>query len=151
VYRLILTLVASVFRRGAATVTDLGVITVWLFFSVTYFAVHLNNIAEIWALLIAYGIPIVGLVLDGARQKATFGMRIWRIVLRTKAETDPSFFHSLGRFVVGFIFVPLFPVSWLIAYFDEQHRSLADLVCGTSVRFYGEHLKHRGFDVVPTE
>ncbi len=82
---------------------------------------------------IGYGLPFVCNALYAASYGATYGMRNRKVVYRSTDGRPISGAHRFVRALVGVALLWLLPVSIVVAIIDKRKRSLADLVCGTTV------------------
>lgn len=97
----------------------------------------------------AYGLPqplakrvvlaCIGLVIllavtiDGAPDRATYGMRKRGLCLLTRDGKQVSFLQWCPRVWLGVACLPLAPLSAVVILCDLRGRSLSDLACGTKV------------------
>jgi uncharacterized RDD family membrane protein YckC len=105
-------------------------------------------------LVIQIGIAFTLPTLDGIIRRATFGMRLNNLFFASPVGEEISHFRCMVRIIVGFILIPLLPVSALIMARNPENRSLADLICGTSIWWSpnGKITRElQGFEVIPLE
>jgi len=84
--------------------------------------------------LITWGIPVLCVAIDGAIFRATYGMRKRMIRITRTDGTEVSGLRSFTRVLIGLALIPLSPISLICAIVDRDRRTLADRLCGTSVR-----------------
>ena len=77
--------------------------------------------------------PFVLNALYAARHLATFGMRMRDLQFRLSDGSTASGARCFVRALVALLCMPLLPVSVITALVDERRRSVADLLCGTTV------------------
>jgi len=92
-----------------------------------------KSVAERILFSIGYGLPFVCNALYAAHCGATYGMRNRKVTYRSADGRPISGAQSFVRALVGVALLWLLPVSIVTAIIDKRNRSLADLVCGTTV------------------
>ena len=92
-----------------------------------------KSVAEGILFSIGYALPFVCNALYAAHYGATYGMKSRKVVYRSTDGRPISGARSFARALVGVAFLWLLPVSIVTAIVDKRNRSLADLVCGTTV------------------
>lgn len=89
--------------------------------------------SEALAMTAVLSLPFLWMIVDGGIAKATYGMRKCNVRFGHADGTQIGLARCLVRLAAGIILLPLFPVSWIIALIDGQHRTLADHICKTAV------------------
>ena len=82
-------------------------------------------------------VPLLWFVLDGAFHRATYGMRSRKLVFVFQEAAQASRLRSLCRIAMGIVLMPVLPVTVVVALADRKHRTIADLVCSTTVGAQG--------------
>lgn len=77
--------------------------------------------------------PMLWLVINGGFRRATYGMRQRGIRFANMEGERLAIFHSACRVLTGLMLLPTLPISLVLMVVDKQHRSLADMLCGTKV------------------
>src|SRR5437899_1285822 len=135
-------MIAPLSRRFSAAMSTCVLIVVWLLFSVWFFSFPLPLseilrrcgapflVARWLPPAIVFGIPSAWYVLDGAVNRATYGMRRARIRFCSIDFSEAAFEACLLRLMAGVLTMPISPILGLAALFDSRRRTLVDLVSG---------------------
>ena len=77
--------------------------------------------------------PLLFTAVSDAASNATYGMKLREVVFRDVQGAPISRWRHMGRVLLGFLCVPLLPVSIITCIRDAKNRSIPDLLCGTIV------------------
>ena len=83
--------------------------------------------------IVIISLPFLWIVFDGLLPRATYGMRKRGLRFGNINGGPINGWRCALRIIMGIIFIPLFPASWIIAIMDERNRTIADRVCKTAV------------------
>jgi uncharacterized RDD family membrane protein YckC len=137
---------ASIRQRGDAAATSAARIVLWVFACGFLFCAvgaglpsarspgPLQHIADAWLIFLTYIFPLLVNAIYSARYGGTFGMVKYGIGYARHPGGQTSRFRCFVRTFAGILCMPLLPISLLTMYVDAHRRSLADLLCGTTVR-----------------
>ncbi len=103
--------------------------------------------------MLAY-VPLVAwLLFDGADRRGSLGLRLMRCRIGSQQGGEIGFWRCFWRLWLGIMFVPLFPVSAMVALCNERGRTLADMASGTTVWYEPASLGQdaRASHVMPLE
>jgi hypothetical protein len=139
-------LVAPLYRRvEAAATTVTPILLWWMLGSVGMCAGMMDSFLlpakSEWARvsIVATGYSVVWLfplfftAVSGAASNATYGMKLRELVFRDMHGAPISRWRHMKRVLVGFLCVPVLPVSIITCIRDANKRSIPDLLCGTIV------------------
>ena len=141
--------IASLARRSVAGFVSASYIFAWMFLSSCFLRVTLpdslpasmtgvvlwvEGCAIVFAVWIA---PFLFNALYSARHEATLGMRPVGLKYRSVGGDRLSGRACFFRTLVGTACLPLLPVSIVIAMIDRRNRSVADLLCRTTICAFG--------------
>ena len=140
---MVMTAVAPMVRRVEASATTAVLVLVWLFLAPyligTLFPSTETTVAD-WRVprFVAVGAiwSLSGLwvILDGARARATYGMRKRKLIFSTEDGRALSFLSCSLRILVGIMLLPFAPISLAVGMYDSRNRTIADRLCGTVVQ-----------------
>ena len=88
--------------------------------------------------LAIFGVPIIWLAIDGARHRATWGMRKRSLIFLKADGQEMSLIESFIRIILGIALMPLFPFSIITILRDSHGRTITDFLCGTISRVLGD-------------
>ena len=77
--------------------------------------------------------PLFFTAVSGAASNATYGMKLRGLIFRDVQGAPVSRWRHIGRVLLGFLCVPVLPVSIITCIRDANNRSIPDLLCGTIV------------------
>lgn len=92
------------------------------------------------------GAPIAVYIVDATWWRATYGMRLHRLQFVTSSGDRPTRLHVMSRVVMGFLLLPVLPVSWYLLLWGGHGQTLPDYLCRTAV--VPANAGTRGFPVV---
>jgi uncharacterized RDD family membrane protein YckC len=96
-----------------------------------------NGISQAWAdavaIFVIWGIPILGMFTTSIFARRTLGMRKRGLIFKAANGHDITILHCGLRLIAGCVFLPVAPLSLVLAIRDSRRRTLADLLCGTIV------------------
>jgi hypothetical protein len=136
---MVMTIVAPMVRRFEACVRTLVLAMAWFFIGMPLIGFPFGRALSALGvpLDVAFGViwslPGIGFILDGARARATYGMRHPKLIFAASDGCELTFLSCSVRILVGFLLLPLAPVSFAMGMHDSRNRTLADRLCGTVV------------------
>ena len=141
--------IAPLWRRCCASVIDAVIILIWIFLAVAGLTVHGENV-QIWlALLLVYALPVLILSAKGAADSATYGMQKLNISFVDSRGDELGLIRTGARILLGFLLIPLFPVSIIVFISTRRQKTFSDLTCHTLVIVdRRESPSGSGFDVL---
>ncbi|MCY2954784.1 MAG: RDD family protein [Planctomycetota bacterium] len=122
---------ASLLRRATASASTFAPACVYVL--AVAFCAGVNEMGAIASVLLVYLAPSATVLLEGSFRRGTYGMRLVDLRIGTRNGGPIGFWWCLVRIFLGVVLLPLLPVSAIIAFIDDRHRTLADLICGTAV------------------
>ena len=137
--------VAPLYRRVEAAATTATPILLWWMLGSVAMSVMMDSIlhpaksesARVSIVATAYfavwPFPLLFTAVSGAASNATYGMRLRGLVFRDVHRAPISRWRHIGRVLLGFLCVPVLPVSIITCIRDANNRSIPDLLCGTIV------------------
>lgn len=139
---------------GSFTLVVWAVLAIFAFAATVFFTFVMELISGSVGFLVCWT-PMILLMLDGVFRGATFGMRRNKLSFASLNGEKISHIRCSLRIVMGFLLIPLLPVSAIVMGSDRFRRSLADLICGTAVWEPTTGLENEskiyGFEVIPLE
>jgi uncharacterized RDD family membrane protein YckC len=138
---MVTTAVAPMVRRFEACATTFVFAVFWVFLGMPL----IGKIIPVTKIIAASGVPVsvtlgtmwnlpvIWIILDGARSRATYGMRHRKLIFAASDGCELTFLSCSVRILVGILLLPLAPISFAMGMHDSRNRTLADRLCGTVV------------------